>query len=118
MWREARVEQCEESYEKTQSRLLYEQIDRPPSITTQACPTSLPRPLQQKPRDYFAKKSDVIIMKVAPCPTREVFVDPFPQDPESLFIEEDAVSAEFSQAEGLLDIFIEFRILTIDSMSG
>lgn len=36
--------------------------------------------------------SDTISMKVTPCTTNEVFVDPFPKDLESLFLEDDAVS--------------------------
>ena len=35
-------------------------------------------------------------MKVTSCTTHEVSVDPFPQDLESLFLEEDPVSAGFA----------------------
>lgn len=35
-------------------------------------------------------------MKVTPCTTQEDFVDPFPQDPESLFLEEHIVFTEFA----------------------
>lgn len=35
-------------------------------------------------------------MEMTPCAIQEVFVDPFPQDLESLSLEEDAVSAEFA----------------------
>lgn len=40
-----------------------------------------------------AEKSDTISMKATP---QEVFVNPFPQDLESLFLEKDAVSTEFA----------------------
>ena len=35
-------------------------------------------------------------MKVTPCTTHEDFVDPFPQDLESLFLEEHIVFTEFA----------------------
>lgn len=77
----------------------HEQIDKPPSVTTQAYPTSLPRLLQQKPRVRFAKKSDAISMKMTTSPTKEVFEDPFPQDLESLFLKEDVVSTKSSSED-------------------
>ena len=43
-----------------------------------------------------AEKSDTISMKVTPFTTQEVFVNPFPQDLESLFLEKDAVSTKFA----------------------
>lgn len=33
--------------------------------------------------------NNTISMKVVPCTTEEVFVDPFPKDLETLFLEED-----------------------------
>lgn len=96
-----------EKYEETQSRLLvvqnndqqHDQFSGAPSITTRACPTSLPRFLKQRPRVHVAKKRDVISTQVIPCPTQEVFVDPFPLELESLFLEEGAISAKFSSKD-------------------
>lgn len=101
-----RVEKSEESCEKTQSRLsiLYkryqenEQHGRPPSITLQVSPFSIPL-LRQRPRLHFEKKSGAFSMQVISCPTQEVFVDPFSLELESLFSEETTVSAKFSSKD-------------------
>lgn len=64
------------------------------------------------------KKSDVMSMKVTPRIIQEDFVDPLPQDLESLFLEEDEVSAEFIiEDKGLLaaDMSREMRSLGIGS---
>lgn len=101
-----RAQEFEESCEKTQSRLLIlhkrdegnEQCGRPPPITTDVLPSPIPR-LRQRPRVHFEKRSNVISMQLIPCPTREVFKDPFPLELESLFSEEDSVSAKFSSKD-------------------
>ncbi|MCJ1346442.1 hypothetical protein MMC31_004659 [Peltigera leucophlebia] len=75
----ARVEESEESFVKTRSGLLIEhkrdrgneQLGRPPPITTPVLSSSLPL-LRQRPRVHFAKKSNVISMKVLP-PLQEKF---------------------------------------------
>ena len=82
-----RVEESEESFEKTKSRLLIvhkhdqgnKQRGRPPPITTKVLSSPIPL-LRQRPRVHFAKRSDAISMQLIPCPTKEVFVDPFPLD--------------------------------------
>ena len=59
-----RVEESEESCEKTQSRLLIvhkrdqgnEQLGRPPPITTEVLTSSIPL-LRQRPRVHFAKRA-------------------------------------------------------------
>lgn len=101
-----RVEKSEESCEKTQSRLSIshkryqenEQRGRPPPITLQVSPFSILL-LRQRPRLHFEKKSGALSMQVISCPTQEVFVDPFSLELESLFSEEDTVSAKFSSKD-------------------
>lgn len=44
----------------------------------------------------YMEKSDKISIKVTTCTTVEDFVDPFPKVSEILFLEEDAVFAEFA----------------------
>lgn len=60
-------------------------------------------------------------MKVTPRIIQEDFVDPLPQDLESLFLEEDEVSAEFViEDKGLLatDMSRELRSLGIGSQGS
>ena len=63
---------------------------------------SVPQKSQHIPQPRFdAEKSDTISMKVTPFPTQEVFVDFFPQDLESLFLEEDAVCNQGYEYSGV-----------------
>lgn len=44
----------------------------------------------------YVENDNTTSMKVTPCSTKAAFVDPFPGDLESLFLEEDAVSTGYA----------------------
>lgn len=61
---------------------------------------SFPQKSQQIPQLQFdVEKNDLISMEVTPFTTQAVFVDPFPKNLETIFLEEDAVSAEVTKKD-------------------
>lgn len=71
--------------------------DGPTPTEIQHTIPSVSQKSQQIPQPQFdAEKDDSISMKVTPFTTQEVFVDPFPEDLESLCLGEDVASAEFA----------------------